>query len=116
MFYSFEFKSFPEIHKFYTVVRNTVWETTDPDNLLIIVSDGQCRISCETDSCILNRDEAFFVPADHSYKRCSIDGKLCTMYYIHFTMPPEPESPELPELTDELGSLKQKVDILFIVL
>ena len=94
MFYSFEFKSFPEIHKFYTVVRNTVWETTDPDNLLIIVSDGQCRISCETDSCILNRDEAFFVPADHSYKRCSIDGKLvrCIIYTLQCRLNPNRRS------------------------
>ena len=50
MFYKLKLTSFPKITNFYSVIRNTVWQISDKDNILIIINEGMCEISCDTDT------------------------------------------------------------------
>ena len=85
MYYYHEINDFPLIKQFYSVTRNTVWTITDHDNILIFIIEGSCTISFGNEEYTLNPGDVFFIPANHSYTRRSIDNTLCTMYYIHFS-------------------------------
>lgn len=110
MFYGFELNELPTVKKFYTVVRNTIWGITDSDHILIIVTDGKCSVSCDGEDYILDTGEAFFVPAGHYYERKPIDGKLCTMYYIHFSLCLDVMQYDPEMLSKELISIRQRID------
>lgn len=110
LFYKVKFDRFPSIHKFYTVVRNTVWGITDPEHILIIVTDGKCSIKCDNESYTVGTGEAFFVPAGHYYERRPIDDTLCTMHYLHFTLSDEVILSEPAELAPELEAMRQRID------
>ena len=110
MFYSFELEKIPTIQKFYSVVRNTVWSITDHDNILIIITNGKCRIDSDGESYLLCPGDVFFVPSEHSYERRPIDGELCTMHYIHFSTSSEITQLEPHELLDELNRTYKKID------
>lgn len=45
MYYKFKLTTLPKITNFYSVVRNTVWQISDKDNILIIINEGVCEIS-----------------------------------------------------------------------
>lgn len=110
MFYSFEFNKFPAIKKFYTVVRRTVWGITDQNNILIIVTEGNCCISYEGKDYTLSPGDAFFVPAGHYYERRYADDNTCTMYYIHFSLDEDVIQSDAETLSKELTSLRRKID------
>lgn len=112
MFYRFNLSGFPVIRKFYTVVRNTVWGITDNDNILIIVSDGRCMINCDGESYIVNKGDAFFIPAGHYYERRPVSDELCTMIYIHFSLEDNNAilQTEQDELQKELSDLRSRLD------
>lgn len=112
MFYSFVFDKFPVIRKFYKVNRNTVWGITDQDNILIIVTDGSCHISCNREDFIVNAGDIFFVPAGCYYERSPIGDSYCTMRYIHFSIGSEVSQ---CELFSEVSNAQQKIenDLMF---
>lgn len=110
MYYSFKIDSFPIINNFYTVTRNTVWQITDKYNILIFIKEGSCSISFIDDEFILNPGDIFFIPANHSYTRRSINNTLCTMTYIHFSFPREAEQLDLPDLVKEISDAKNILD------
>ncbi len=111
MFYELNLESFPLITQYYTVIRNTVWEITDKDNILIIIKDGQCQISCDGNSYDLKTGDIFFIPANHSYERRSVENSLCTMTYIHFSTQKPFEQTNAEKLNDKLKQIKDKLDL-----
>lgn len=110
MLYGFDLNELPTVKKFYTVIRNTVWGITDPDHILIIITDGMCRISCDGENFTLNAGEAFYVPKGHYYERRPVDEKLCEMYYIHFSLCSDIKQYEPEPLLNELISIRSKID------
>ena len=86
MYYQFDIEKLPRIQSFYTVTRNTVWQITDKNHILIFIDEGNCEITCDGERYILDRGDFFFIPAGHSYTRRPIANALCTMTYIHFTV------------------------------
>ncbi len=110
MYYCFELNEFPIITQYYQVIRNTVWEITDKDNILIFIQEGSCSITYETEQHTLEKGDIFFIPANHSYCRRSINGTLCTMNYIHFSLSKEFESIGLPELAKTIMEEKNMLD------
>ena len=84
MFYIYEPGRFPIIRGFYSVTRNTVWQITDNHNILIIVTKGKCRISCNGETSEVCCGDVYFIPAGTEYTRTSVDDSMCTMTYIHF--------------------------------
>lgn len=86
MYYELELSKLPQITNFYCITRDTVWQITEKSNILIFISSGSCEISCDGKSYTLNKDDFFFVPANHSYIRRPGNDEKCTMIYIHFEL------------------------------
>lgn len=110
MYYCFDLKEFPQIQHFYSVTRNTVWEITDHNNILIFIRDGSCSISYENEEHILNPGDIFFIPANHSYLRRPINNQKCTMTYIHFSLLNELEQLELNKIAEKISNSKAEID------
>lgn len=87
MLYSFELNEFPEIKKFYRVSRDTVWQITEPEHILIFIEKGSCSITCDGETNICEPGTIYFIPANHAYIRKPVGDGLCTMHYIHFLLP-----------------------------
>ncbi len=114
MYYYFNLNEFPQITRFYSVTRNTVWEITERDNIVIYIQSGSCFISYENEEYQLNQGDIFFIPANHIYKRYPVDNILCSMTYIHFTLSSEIEQLELNELAKKISDSKEKLDNLLL--
>ena len=110
MYYKFKLLTLPKITNFYTVTRNTVWQISDKDNILIIINEGVCEISCSTETFTAAQGDVVFIPANHSYCRRPIDNTMCKMTYIHFSADSEPEQIEFHKLTSDIVEQKQIMD------
>lgn len=110
MYYFYELDNFPLIKQFYSVTRNTVWQITDSDNILIFITEGTCSISFSNEEYILNPGDVFFIPANHSYCRRSINNTMCTMYYIHFSLSREVEQIDIDALLKKISDAKAFLD------
>lgn len=110
MYYCFELTEFPQVTQYYRVTRNTVWEIADKYNILIFIQDGSCQITYENEDYILEKGDIFFIPANHSYCRRSINGTMCAMSYIHFSFPFEITQMDLPDLATKISTAKAMLD------
>ena len=110
MFYSFELTDFPSIRSYYTVVRNTVWQITDSDHILIAVKDGECLISCDGENYTVKKGDIFYIPAGHNYTRKPVGTSMCTMVYIHFSCSVPPVQRDIDELVAETNGKKECLD------
>lgn len=110
MYYYFDLKEFPQITRFYSVTRNTIWEITEIDNIIIFIQEGSCSITYENVEHTLNAGDIFFVPANHVYTRRPIDNSLCTMTYIHFSLSNNIEQLELHEVAKKISDSKTEID------
>ena len=110
MYYLYDLKEFPQITGVYSVTRNTVWEITDNNNILIFIQNGSCSITYEYTEYTLNPGDIFFIPANHAYTRRPIDNLMCTMTYIHFSLLNEAEQLELRELVQKISDSKAELD------
>jgi len=109
MIYRLKIERMPDVTKLYRVVRRTVWQIADDDNILIYVSDGKCEIECGGRKHIFSAGETCFVPAFSSYTRRPVGKELCTMYYIHFRTEKEPAEMTEQNAADEINSLREKL-------
>lgn len=110
MYYEFLIDKLPSVTSCYSVTRTTVWQITDSNNILIIINDGQCRITCGCDSEIIKKGDIVFIPSGHAYLREPIEMELCTMTYIHFTSDAPINDMFASELQTRLISVKQTLD------
>jgi len=110
MHYLYELDKFPLIKQFYSVTRNTVWQITDSDNILIFITEGTCSISFSNEEYILTPGDVFFIPANHSYLRRSINNTMCTMYYIHFSLSHEVEQIDFDDILKKISDAKAFLD------
>lgn len=110
MYYKFKLTALPKITNFYSVTRNTVWQISDKDNILIIITDGLCEISSDTDSFTAKSGDVVFIPANHSYCRRPINNTMCRMTYIHFATDCDPEQLEHTRLSADIIEQKRTID------
>ena len=85
MYYRFEINTFPIIKDMYTVTRNNVWQMNEKDNLLILVTDGECYFCCDNETILTKAGDIIFIPANTPYTRSTSKKTMCTMTYIHFS-------------------------------
>lgn len=111
MFYELSLNTFPTITHYYTVIRNTVWQITDKDNILIIIKNGQCEILCNGNTYSLKAGDVFFIPAGLSYERRPVDNTLCTMAYIHFSIQNLFEHINSEEIDKKINETKRQLDL-----
>ena len=110
MYYKFKLDTIPNITNFYSVTRDTVWQISDKDNILIIINNGLCEISCDTETFTAMQGDVVFIPANHFYCRRSIDGTMCKMTYIHFSMDETAEQIENNRLSSDIIEQKRIID------
>lgn len=110
MYYRFDCSILPTITSFYSVTRNTVWQFTENTHILLHITEGTCRISMDGADYILEQGDVFYIPADRSYTRQSIDSTLCTMTYVHFHLRSAVEQEYAPALAKKLAFLKQELE------
>ena len=110
MYYKFKLATLPKITNFYSVERNTVWQISDKDNILIIITDGMCEISFDTETFTAKIGDVVFIPANHSYCRRSINNTMCKMTYIHFALDCYAEQIERKKLYADIIGQKQVID------
>lgn len=84
MIYEIEFSSLPRVKKAYTVTRRTVWQVTDPDNILLYIMKGACTVEADKEVYHLSAGDMFFVPQGQKYVRRPVGNEFCTILYIHF--------------------------------
>ena len=84
MLYRINLLSIPIVKAAYTVIRKTVWDISDSQNILILIKEGSCQITMNGTKHILNCGDAFFVPGGTHYRREPINDELCTLCYAHF--------------------------------
>ncbi|MBQ3083902.1 MAG: helix-turn-helix domain-containing protein [Clostridia bacterium] len=111
MLYQLELRDFPTITRYYSVVRNTVWQITDKDHILIIFREGRCRISIDGNDYALKEGDVFFIPAGHSYTRRPYGEELCTMTYIHFSIPAPFEQVSAEEAAQAQTADKERLNL-----
>ncbi len=108
MIYNFDISNLPKIENAYTVVRNTVWQAADPFNILIMVTDGKCRIRTNEKERVIESGDCVFLPAGQSYTREPIDGIMCRLTYVHFSFTGELCELEKSDAVLAMRSLVQK--------
>lgn len=86
MFYYFELTTFPRIQRNYTVTRNTVWEITETEHMLIFILEGCCQFTIGNESNIVHKGDIIYIPANQAYLRRPVDNTFSTMSYVHFFM------------------------------
>lgn len=114
MYYLMRLDRFPLIRQFYSVTRNTVWHIADKDHILIFVREGICSISYSNKEYTLQAGDIFFIPKNHSYTRRSINNTMCTMTYIHFSLPTEVEQLDSSDLRGIVTDAIRVLDNQFI--
>ncbi len=111
MLYTFSLSNFPELTRFYSVVRNTVWQISERENLLIIINNGRCSITCNNKTYELQKGDIFFIPKDCSYIRTPINSEMCDMTYIHFLFDDDcSECDNIDKIKNTLISLKNQAE------
>ncbi|MBQ7976055.1 MAG: helix-turn-helix domain-containing protein [Clostridia bacterium] len=110
MFYKFRFSCLPIINKFYSVTRNTIWQFAEKEHLLIIITEGKCKISTMGEDFTLRKNDIAYIPSGQFFVRTPINSELCSMTYIHFTMDSPAEEITLPEMRKEIVETKNTLD------
>ena len=87
MIHSFPWESVPRVARAYVVIRRTVWQVTDPFNILLYVQKGECQLETGGQSYTLREGDLFFLPEKTMYIRRPLNDGLCTLFYTHFKMP-----------------------------
>lgn len=111
MFYSLKLNHLPVITNYYSVIRDTVWQTSDEHNILLYIQDGTCQIKFDNEIYNLKKGDIFFIPKNQQYKRTPIDNIACTMTYIHFDIDTDIISTDIKSLRTEIIETKNQLDL-----
>lgn len=106
MIYWFDMDSIPSITHIYKISRKTVWQVTDPYNILVTVTDGSCIFYINNREYTVNAGESFFIPHDVNYTRKPCDNKMCTFYYMHFSMETQMYECNYSEANEQLNKVR----------
>jgi len=111
MFYSFKLDKLPIVTNYYSVIRDTVWQTSDEHHILLYIQDGMCSVKFNNEIYTLEKGDIFFIPKNQNYKRTPVDNSLCTMTYIHFDISSEIISKDIDILNREIIDQKNQLDL-----
>ncbi len=110
MYYKFELTEIPKVTNYYSVTRNTTWSISDKYNILILINEGMCEFSLDSEAFTAKVGDVVFIPANHSYCRRAVNGSMCTMTYIHFTVNPEFEHIEPKTILSDIIEQKNMIE------
>lgn len=108
--YYFKLNEFPQITQMYSVTRNTLWQINEKENLLILITYGKCTFECNGEKIVAKSGDLIFIPANTPYTRNNIDGRMCTMTYVHFTGSFVPLSVNKDEIIKSVKDIVKQID------
>lgn len=108
MFYGFELNEFPAVKNFIKWCAIQYGGLLTLTIFLYLSLRESAPFSCDGEDYALNTGNVFFVPAGHYYERRPINGELCTMYYIHFSLCSETLQYDSDALLSELINIRRK--------
>ena len=92
--HTFSLNALPRISAIYRIERQTVWQTCDQENILVLMERGRCLFRIEGEEYEAQPGDLIFIPAGQEYQRRPLDGAPAVFYYFHFSLnsPPQPRS------------------------
>ena len=108
MLYRLNLLSLPIVKSAYTVVRKTVWDISDSQNILILIKDGSCNITIDGVKHLLNKGDAIFIPGGKHYRREPVNDSMCTLCYTHFVLQSKLMECELDDAKNELSKIRHR--------
>ena len=105
MLYRLNLLELPIIKAAYTVVRKTIWDISDSQNILILIKKGTCRITMDGSVYILKEGDVIFIPGGQHYRREPIGDRVCTLCYMHFVLQNALKECEPDEARTELSRI-----------
>lgn len=86
MLYRLSGSELPKITAAYSVIRKTVWQISDPFNIVILIKSGICIFEIDSEQFTVAAGDVIFIPAKTFYTRMPYNDCLCEMIYIHFDL------------------------------
>lgn len=74
----------PILREYYEIERNTVWQCADTHNILVYIHEGSCVFRLDEMTLRAGQGDVIFIPANRSYVRSAVDGRMCRFSYLHF--------------------------------
>ena len=90
--YVLKMDAMPSVSSVYRIERQTVWQTCDRENILVLMAAGRCAFEIGTRRLEAGPGQQVYVPAGQDYRRSPLDGAPAAFYYIHFSLPEPPEA------------------------
>ena len=93
MLYTFSLNTLPRISAIYRIERQTVWQTCDQENILVLMEQGQCLFKIDGEEYRAQSGDLIFIPAGQEYQRHPLNDAPARFYYFHFSLdePPAPQ-------------------------
>ena len=107
MVYKINLLTLPVLKTAYEVVRKTVWDIADSQNILILVKSGSCRITMDGINYLLREGDAIIIPGGHHYRREPVGDVFCTLRYMHFILQEPIEEYSIEDARTELLKIQE---------
>ena len=109
LYFQIEIDELPKLAKVYQVERKTVWSTIEPENLLIVVTNGEGYFEINNKEYLVKKNQVIFIPAGQEYKRRPKDNLPATYFYIHFKCKSTPQEFTSEEAVAFVNDSKEQI-------
>ena len=89
--YALTMDAMPVISSIYRIERQTVWQTCDRENILVLMVQGKCAFELGQRRFEAGPGQLVYIPAGQDYRRSPMEDAPATFYYFHFSLPDAPE-------------------------
>ncbi|MBR6603327.1 MAG: AraC family ligand binding domain-containing protein, partial [Clostridia bacterium] len=108
MVYKLSLQTLPEIEETYEIERKTLWKCADRRAILILITEGACRIDLDDNNLTLSKGDYLLIPPRKEYIRRPVNDKSCKLLYVHFLLSSPIDSLSNKEADDELKEIINK--------
>ena len=108
MVYKLSLQTLPEIEETYEIERKTLWRCADRRAILILITEGACRIDIDDNNLTLSKGDYILIPPSKEYIRRPVNDKSCKLLYVHFMLRSTIDSLSNKEAENELKEIINK--------
>ncbi len=114
MIFVTDIEKLPVVSNAYKIERKTVWNTVEPENLLVLVTGGECIFNINNTDFNVKNGEMIFIPAGQQYLRKPKNNKSACFYYFHFKTDTPISEVENSDVISILEKRKKELDTTII--
>ncbi len=89
--YTLTMDALPVISSIYCIERQTVWQTCDRENILVLMVQGKCAFELGQRHFEAGPGQLVYIPAGQDYRRSPLEDAPAAFYYFHFSLPDTPK-------------------------